>query len=40
MAERDPTFSVDMVARQLKHATELRLGTADLAQVKIVELRV
>jgi len=40
MAERDPTFSVQMVARQLKHATELGLGTADLAQVKIVELRV
>jgi len=39
MAKHDPTFSVDMIARQLKHATELKLGTADLDQVEIIEVR-
>ncbi len=40
MAERDPTFAVDMIAGQLKHAVELKLGTADLEAVRIVEIRV
>lgn len=40
LARYDPTFSVEMINRQLKHATELGLGTADLDAVKVVELRV
>jgi uncharacterized protein (DUF362 family) len=40
MARYDPTFAVEMIDRQLKHASELGLGTADLEAVKVVELRV
>jgi uncharacterized protein (DUF362 family) len=40
LAEHDPTFSVEMIAGQLRHAAALGLGTADLAAVKIVERRV
>jgi len=40
LAEHDPTFSVDMIAGQLRHAADLGLGTADLGAVKIVERRV
>jgi uncharacterized protein (DUF362 family) len=40
MARHDPTFSVEMIDRQLKHASELGLGTANLDAVKVVELRV
>jgi len=39
MATHDPTFSADMIAGQLRHAAALGLGTPDLAQVKIVEIR-
>ena len=39
MAEHDPTFSVDMIALQLKIASDLGLGTADLDSVKIVEVK-
>jgi uncharacterized protein (DUF362 family) len=39
MAEHDDSFSVDMIARQLKIATDLRLGRADLDEVKVVEIR-
>jgi uncharacterized protein (DUF362 family) len=38
MAQHDETFSLDMVAPQLKHATALGLGKADLDAVKIVEI--
>ncbi len=38
MAEHDPTFSVEMVAGQLRHAAALGLGTASLDAVKIVEI--
>ena len=40
LARHDPTFSVEMIDRQLKHASDLGLGTADLGAVKVVELRV
>ena len=40
LARHDPTFAVEMIDRQLKHAGELGLGTADLDAVKIVERRV
>ena len=40
LARHDPTFSVEMIDRQLKHASELGLGTANLDAIKIVELRV
>ena len=40
LARHDPTFAVEMIDRQLKHASELGLGTADLDAVKIVERRV
>ncbi len=40
LARHDPTFSVEMIDRQLAHARELKLGIADLDAVKIVELRV
>jgi uncharacterized protein (DUF362 family) len=40
LARHDPTFSVEMIDHQLKHATQLGLGTADLDAVKVVELRV
>jgi uncharacterized protein (DUF362 family) len=39
MAERDPTFSTDMIDTQLRLAQDLGLGTADLARVKVVERR-
>jgi uncharacterized protein (DUF362 family) len=39
LAQHDPTFSVAMIDPQLKHASELGLGTADLDRVKVVELR-
>ncbi len=38
MAEHDPTFSVEMIAGQLRHAAALGLGTASLDAVKIVEV--
>ena len=38
MAQHDETFTVDMIAPQLKHAAALGLGKADLDAVKIVEL--
>ena len=40
LARHDPTFAVEMIDRQLKHASELGLGTADLDAVKVVERRV
>jgi len=40
LARYDPTFAVEMIDRQLKHASELGLGTADLGAVKVVERRV
>ncbi len=39
LARHDPTFSVEMIERQLKHASDLGLGTADLDAVKVGELR-
>jgi len=39
MAQHDQTFTVDMVAPQLKHAAALGLGKADLDAVKVVEIR-
>jgi uncharacterized protein (DUF362 family) len=39
LARHDPTFSVEMIDPQLKHASELGLGTANLDAVKVVELR-
>ncbi len=38
MAQHDGTFTVDMVAPQLKHAAALGLGKADLDAVKVVEI--
>jgi len=38
MAEHDPTFSVDMIARQLKLAAAMGLGTASLDAARIVEV--
>jgi len=40
LARHDPTFSLEMIDRQLRHASELGLGTADLEAVRIVERRV
>ncbi len=40
LARHDPTFSVEMIDAQLKHAVALGLGTADLDAVRIVERRV
>ena len=39
MVQHDDTFTLDMVAPQLKHAAALGLGKADLDAVKIVEIR-
>jgi uncharacterized protein (DUF362 family) len=39
MAQHDETFSPAMIDEQLKHATALGLGTADLDAVKIVEIK-
>ncbi len=39
MAQRDDTFTIDMIAPQLKHAAALGLGKADLDAVKVVEIR-
>jgi uncharacterized protein (DUF362 family) len=39
MAEHDDTFSLDMVSRQLATATKLKLGTADLDAVRVVEIK-
>ena len=39
MAQRDETFTLDMVAPQLRHAAALGLGKADLDAVKVVETR-
>ena len=39
MAQHDKTFTLDMVAPQLKHAAALGLGKADLDAVKVVEIR-
>jgi uncharacterized protein (DUF362 family) len=39
MARHDETFTLDMVAPQLKHAAALGLGEADLDAVKVVEVR-
>jgi len=38
MAQRDDTFTLDMVAPHLKHAAALGLGKADLDAVKVVEI--
>jgi len=38
MARHDETFTLDMVAPQLKHAAALGLGKADLDAVKVVEI--
>jgi len=38
MAQRDDTFTIDMIAPQLKHAAALGLGKADLDAVKVVEI--
>jgi len=38
MARHDETFTLDMVAPQLKHAAALGLGRADLDAVKVVEI--
>jgi len=38
MAQHDETFTLDMIAPQLKHAAALGLGKADLADVKVVEI--
>jgi len=40
MAQHDETFRLDMVAPQMRHATELGMGKADLDAVKVVEIRV
>ncbi len=40
LARHDPTFALEMIDRQLGHASQLGLGTADLEAVKVVELRV
>ncbi len=40
LARHDPTFSVEMIDRQLAHAVALGLGTADLDAVEVVERRV
>jgi len=39
MAQHDETFTLDMVAPQLRHAVALGLGKADLDAVKVVEIR-
>ncbi len=39
MARHDPTFSVDMIRGQLRHAATLGLGSPDLERVKVVEIR-
>jgi len=39
MARYDPTFSVDMIKDQLRHAAALGLGSPDLDRVKVVEIR-
>jgi uncharacterized protein (DUF362 family) len=39
LAEHDETFSLDMVERQLKIAGALKIGTADLDAVRIVEIK-
>jgi uncharacterized protein (DUF362 family) len=39
MAQHDETFTLDMIARQLRHAAALGLGKADLDAVKVVEIR-
>jgi uncharacterized protein (DUF362 family) len=39
MAKHDPTFSPEMIDAQLRQASALGLGTADLDAVKIVEVR-
>jgi uncharacterized protein (DUF362 family) len=39
MARHDPTFSVDMIAGQLRHAATLGLGSPDLDRLKVVEIR-
>ncbi len=39
MAQHDETFTLDMVAPQLRHAAALGLGKADLDAVKVVEIR-
>jgi uncharacterized protein (DUF362 family) len=39
MAEHDPTFTPEMITRQLQHAAALGLGVADLDAVEIVSLR-
>ncbi len=39
MAKHDETFTLDMVAPQLRHAAALGLGKADLDAVKVVEIR-
>jgi len=38
MAQHDETFTLDMVAPQLRHAADLGLGKADLDAVKVVEI--
>jgi uncharacterized protein (DUF362 family) len=38
MAQHDETFTLDMVAPQLRHAAALGLGKADLDAVKVVEI--
>jgi len=38
MARHDDTFTLDMVAPQLRHAVALGLGKADLDAVKVVEI--
>ena len=38
MAQHDETFTIDMVAPQLRHAAALGLGKADLDVVKVVEI--
>ena len=39
MAQHDETFTLDMIAPQLRHAAALGLGKADLDAVKVVEIR-
>jgi len=39
MARHDPTFSVEMIKGQLRHAASLGLGMPDLDRVKVVEIQ-
>ena len=39
LAQHDETFTLDMIAPQLRHAVAIGLGNADLDAVKVVEIR-